>query len=368
VIRRGDTEYDEVKQMRNLIRAIVPFLLVAVCTPSVAEAVAEQEEQIVNRALRNSPDSTVPIIDLDRPVAARGDFDNDGLSDVALLTMRSTGDSVRSAAELRALERLHAENIDVPSFVVEITLGGSPATTVIDIGSYRVFETLETLPVDTANSQIGIRVVCRDPDGVHREIIIVDRDAGVLRLSINDTNTESSVLLDIDSDGDLDAVIMRRLPEAGIGYETFVEWYDLGALEEGRAGSFALVRELNSFLGGLAIALERRNWQPVVSHISGADNTVSTLPHVFVEHDEEGGNRSLTFDLHLTEDVISDVLVTQFVESPFPYPAIGEASQARIRVEWDDGTTRHFTATVQLLSNPFEDRLFAFLTEEAGGQ
>ena len=367
MIRRGHSEYDEVKQMRNLIRATLALLFAAVCFPVLAEATAEQEGSVLDRALRNSPDDTVPIIDLGRPVAVHGDFDNDGVTDVALLTARRTVNTPSAAQELRSLDRLHANSIEVPSFFLEITLSGSPAMRIVDIGSYRVFETLETLPIGGEVHNVGIRIVCRDPDGVHREIITVDGTSGILRLSTNDTNTESSTLLDIDADGDLDAVIMKRLPEAGTGYETFVEWYDLDALEAGRVGSFALVRQLNSFLDGLAIALRQRNWQPIVDHISGGDGSLSTLSHVFVEHDENGANRAHTFDLHATEDAIADVVVTQFAENPFPHPSIGESSQARIRVEWTDGTIRYFTTTIQFLTNPFGGRLFAFLTEQASG-
>ena len=94
---------------------------------------------------------------------------------------------------------------------------------------------------------------------------------------------------------------------------------------------------------------------------------MESLSAVFVEYDENGENRSLTFDLQTTDALADTVVVSQFSENPFPMPILGQSTRIRVRVEIGD-VTRHFSATVRVLSNPFAGRHFAFLTYGSSGQ
>jgi hypothetical protein len=362
----GDTEYDEVDQMRNMTKGTITVVLLVFAV--VVDAEPLSESMMLENALARSPENTTSVYDEAGPVHLAIDLNGDGLGDIVLLTVLAEPGVPESAAELSDERRIHETGNRIPLFFLEIYLQHDDAVHLMEIGRYEVWVALEKLPVsEQANPRICVSVTCRSEDGVHRDLILMDETGRTTRLQAATTTSERSQLSDLDDDGDLDLVVLRRLPEASRGYETFVEWYDLGAPQVGRSGSFPLVRELNGFLDGLANAVRLRLWRAVVSYVADAPQTTDTLPYVFAELNDEETDPGPGFDLQTTDTPINAVVVTQFSENPFPEPILGQSTQARIRVE-SDGRTRYFSVVVRLLDNPFGPRRFAFLTDSSGGQ
>jgi hypothetical protein len=376
-----DTEYDEVEQMRNMRRSLAALMLL-VTSSLPAESGPQDQALLLEEGLSASPENTIIVCDNEGPLALYGDYNRDGLTDVAFLVVAREPGVVASATDLRDPVRIHSEPTPVPLFLLETYLRGDAAIHTITIGRHRMWDSLEQLLIAAAPTPIiGVLGSFREPEGTYRVLVVFDDTGMASRLDINTAVAESSLIGDIDSDGVLDVVTMRRLPEAGRGYETFVELYHLDEPGLVPSDSFPLVRELNMLVEGLEQALKQGNWAAIASYVApGGDglsasgegpragNGTTDLSHVFVEYDVATEIRTYTFDLHAADYPISKVVATRFLENPFPDPILGQVTHLQLRVETSDERTRYFEVTVRLERNPFSGRRFAFLTDNLPGQ
>jgi hypothetical protein len=343
--------------------------------PADATAAAETRPEaapvdLLQAALRYSPEYTRPIINADgSPLAVYHDLNGDGSTDVAILTVLAEPGVPADLRALRETERLFRTDAPTPLFVLETYFAGSEAVQTVELGRRSALGGMELLPLtDAAMFPIAIAVKTRGATGGETNLLVYSPGGMIRRLELRETERERYQFTDLDADGALDIVVTRRLPEAGRGYETFVELWTLAGNGYASLESFGLVRELQRFLGVAGNHIVAGQWDAVASLVQpdGADSA-TILSRVFtgVAADEE--MEESVFDYPETGAPVSAVVFPGIRENPIPYPYLGAQITLVFRVECCDAPPRFFSAIIRLSENPFSEPRFLFLTR-AGAQ
>jgi hypothetical protein len=362
--------------MRNCrVWATITCLLVTVTTAAYEQPLEGADPaQLVERALELSPGYTQPLLaDTGAPVVLLGDLDRDGRTDVmSLTTLRERG-VPRSITELRRTSRLFREDVARPFFHLEIYLAGEDAVRTVSLGRWPAIGDVSLLPLgESEGPPFAVIAEMRSAAGDEANVFTVSSGGQVQRLQLREDPQERFHIADITGNGMLDVVIARRLPEAGRGFETFLELLEFG--EEGFAptASFPLVRDLRAFLDTSAAHILAGDWRMLgetVSPLPGAATDEETLlarTFTGVANDDE--DTGPVFDHHTTGSPVRDVMMPVILENPFPFPYAGTSFTLVFRVEPEEGPARLYSAVVALDANPFVQNRFHFLTLDNPGQ
>ncbi|MHC1629403.1 MAG: hypothetical protein ACXQTG_00380 [Methanoculleaceae archaeon] len=354
--------------MRNIRRLSIGFLILTFSTAFAQDG--ETGAALVRQALAVSPDYTMPVLENDgRPVRVFFDFNGDDLTDVAILTVTREPGISNSMVVLSDQRRLYSPSAKTPLFILETYFQNDAAVQTVELGRFPVMTSMDLLLVSrTALYPVAIQVQTRDRNGTATELLLYDGTGMVSRFQTANTATQRSLIRDVDENGTVDIIVMNRFPEAGRGYETFVELYEIQAAGIRRTESFPLVRELNAFLSTAAEAMVNGDWEIIAEGVHGTDGEL--IAGTFVEL-EEGDPMTLAasvFDFHESGEEIDSVLFPDFLGNPFPDPVVGMHTRLVFRTACCEGTQRYFAATVRLEANPFTNPRFSFLTGATGQQ
>lgn len=374
--RTDATEYDEPRVKSN--RRLVLFSLLLALAAAYAgaddgpEVDADQSRgELVEAALRYSPEYTRPIVNADgTPVAVYHELNGDGLTDVAILTVLAEPGVPTELTNLRETSRIFRPGRPNPLFVLETYFAGHEAVQTVELGRKPALGGMELLPLSEGSPfPVAIAVRMRSAAGSENNLIIYSPGGMIRQLQLQETARERYQLTDLDQNGTIDIVVTRKLPEAGRGYETFLELLTLGGNSYVSRASFGLVRELQEFLNVAANHISSAQWNALEELVraDGTDDDGSLLSRAFqgVADDEEV--EGSTFDYPETGAVVTAVVLPVILENPFPYPYLGTHFTAMFRVECCDGYPRFYSAIVELSEYPFDEPRFAFLTH-AGAQ
>ncbi|MCK4514335.1 MAG: hypothetical protein KAU31_03705, partial [Spirochaetaceae bacterium] len=298
------------------------------------------------------------------PVAVYHELNGDGLTDVAILTVLDEPGVPTELANLRETSRIFRTDDPNPLFVLETYFAGHEAVQTVELGRKPALGGMELLQLSEGSPfPVAIAVRMRSSAGTENNLIIYSPGGMIRQLQLQETARERYQLTDLDQNGTMDIVVTRRLPEAGRGYETFLELLTLDGNSYISRASFGLVRELQEFLNVAANHISAARWEALEELVraDGADDG-SLLSRAFqgVAEDEEG--EESVFDYPEIEAVVTAVVLPVFLENPFPYPYFGTHFKVVFRVECSDGYPRFFSAIVELSEYPFDEPRFAFLT------
>lgn len=355
--------------MRNTqtARSALTLLLVAALGFPAAATDETAEHDPLATALSFSPEYTTPVIDSEgAPVARIADLNGDGREDTALLTVAVDVGVPTSAEVLSDPMRLYAERPIDPLFILEVHMAGQEAILTVELGRRTVWTNLELMPLTGSTTPLAIAVSFRSRSASTTELVVFQRDA-VSRFTLENSRNERGLVTDLTSDGVLDLITARRVPEAGRGYETFLELHELGPEGYARTASLPVVRTVNAFLDDAALEMEQEAWDALHDRVAGpaANGVLRAAFHGVADEDQVADTR---FDYPETGADINDVTFPRLPDNPFPFPYAGRAFRIVFRVECCDEPARFFEGTVALDANPFDGTVLAFLTEDVGGK
>ena len=361
-------EYDIDHTMRNrsLFAALLTLLLSA-----VAAADGRDNRELLRDALAWSPEYTQPLVMEDgAPVAFFRDLNGDGETDVILLTVLHEEGVPRSLPGLRATSRLFRPADPIPLFVVETYFAGDEGIHTVDLGRWPALGTIEFLELTGSGGlPVALAVETRRAAGDQNTLLIYSGHGRIRTLQLQETQRERYHLADITGDGVLDVVVATRAPEAGRGYETFLELLELGDGAYHSSASFPVVRDLRSFLDQAASHMIAGRWDELASLVAdgggaGGLSRAGVLAAAFRGVPGEEESEAAAFDHAETGRGLAAVMLPVILESPFPFPYADTRFSLLFRVETEDGAAWLYSATVGMAANPFAAPRFAFLTTD----
>ncbi|MFW6211347.1 MAG: hypothetical protein ACOC8L_00480 [Spirochaetota bacterium] len=365
--------------MRTAPIALV-FIVIALATmPAPGQTASTAlENRLLRDALFLSPEYTIPVTDAGgNALSVFEDFDRDGRLDVAVLTMAADSRIIPSLEQLGSRERLYDPATIRALFLVETLYQGNDGILTVELGRQTAVMGIEV--IDLGGGTPAVQVGFRSQQGTSQQLVLYGEGGRASRFNMIQSASEQGSLTDIDNDGALEAVVARRLPEAGRGYETFVELFEHRRGAMVRTGGFSLVRTLVTFLEGAAAEIQAEQWNQLASRIaippagvaraeSSGDLVTDLLNATFLlveetdtRSEEERPAGDPEHGILPTE--VSEVVFTPFTENPFPEPLLGETIRISFRVMCCGGMLRIYEASLRLAQNPFSGEPFAFLTE-----
>ncbi|MFW6292467.1 MAG: hypothetical protein ACOC7V_09085 [Spirochaetota bacterium] len=362
---------------------ILGLLLLLLASGVSAGEDAQHESELLAKALTVSPEYTRPVTARDgEPLTVFHDLNGDDALDVVILTIAFDPRIEPTLDALSDTTRLYAEDSVEPVFILETYFAGQEAITTVEIGHRIVLADYGLIRLTTEAFPVAMTLTFRNRSGTETDLIVFHDRGRVSRFGYEDTRNRRGSLIDLDEDGSLDVVTAVRVPEAGRGYETFIELWEIGRDGFSRTASLPVVRTVNDFLLATAADMEAGAWSLVADRVRPRSDLEQESPlltdsaaleSVFratghdderdEEHDGEGENEAPgVFDYPAEGADLARVTFPRLADNPFPSPYLGRSFRLVFRVECCDGDPRFFEATVALAENPFLDNPLAFLT------
>lgn len=359
--KRFGPEYDKRRSMRNILAAVGLFIL------GVSAGAESELDFLLSKASEYSPEYTTPVIgNTGRPVSVVHDFNGDGTNDIAILTVVREEGIPTSVEELRDSRRLYAARAEQPLYILETYFQNDMAVQSAELGRERVLAEVELLRL-TADSNLpaAVSVSFRNSDGIDTQLLIHHPSGMVSRFVLHQTLFEHVVIDDINRDGLTDVVIARRVPEAGQGYETFLDLYELAADGYHRRDSVNIVRSLRQFMAEASELLVAGDWAAIAER-TYSDQSAAHPSEVVravllpVDLPDSEGMEPIEFDPD--RDVISDIVYPRILDNPFPHPYLAQVMSLTLRIDCDAGDSRLYMIRVRLAEDVFRNSPFALLT------
>lgn len=386
----ANPEYDEGSLMRNTrkpaqSRPILGLLLLLIASGLSADDDPRHRSELLEKALSVSPEYTRAIATQhSEPVTLFHDLNGDDELDVAILTIAFDPRVEPTLDELSDSARLYAEDGIEPVFILETYFAGQEAITTVEIGRRAVLTDYGLMRLTAETFPVAVTLSFRNRSGTETDLVVFHDRGRVSRFTYEETRNRRGTLVDLDEDGSLDIVTTLRIPEAGRGYETFIELWEIGQSGFSRAASLPLVRTVNEFLLEATADMEAEAWSLVAGRVrpsadvgddSEGDPESTVLESVFraTDHEDKLDDDGKTeapgvFDYPATGTDVVKVTFPRLADNPFPSPYLGRHFRLVFRVECCDGDPRFFEAAVALAENPFEDNPLAFLTRGETGK
>ncbi|MFP4567243.1 MAG: hypothetical protein ACLFNX_12145 [Spirochaetaceae bacterium] len=356
--------------------------------PQDAEPPAESTPEpadLVAAALDVSPAGTHPIRMNTDYLAVTVDFDANGRTDVALLTVGAdAGETPPDFAELSARGRLSGESAAVSEFFFEIYLNRPDGLVLFEtrrIGRFPVLEGMSAVELNTEGElPRAVSVHFQDEIGRKEVWLVAGRD-GFSDFVLERTPVIKSSAVDIDEDGIIDVLKAQTAFEEGRGYETFLTWYRWNGRSYAPHATANIVRNLNNFLRTLEGHLVSGRYARFLRSAAPEAETTSagaseatlyrSIAELFapdveaLEPPEIAGGGGIDeaespapLDEILAEYEIAGVAFPDFLENPFPSPGERTTTLAPLRIDVRDGGTFFYRTLIVMNSNPFEERQF----------
>jgi hypothetical protein len=360
--------------MRNTARhldashaAILLLLFTIPLVPCAGDSQERDRAEVLERALQYSPEYTVPVLrSAGTPEAIYTDLNANGTLDVAVLTIVADPRVEPTTTQLSNPLRLYNPDVVHPVFILEAYFSGQEAIVTVELGRRALWNSMGFRRLTTEPFPVAIEIGFRSLAGSRTDLVVFHEGGKVSRFSFEESRNQRGFIIDVDDDGSDDIITAHRVPEAGRGFETFLELHKLQSEGYRRVGSVPIVRTVNDFLTAAARDMERGDWEALSARI--ADGTgASDLERAFRGITDEDIAES-RFDHSALGKTIDRAAFPHLTDNPFPAPYTGRSFRLVFRVECCDHDVRFFEAIIGLSNNPFTGTRVAFLTEHGGGR
>lgn len=362
--------------MRNRRHTVFLISLIMAMMPA---SVRGQEpltsvREIEIAAMEASVSSSVPVTTAEgRPVGIAADFDGSGTLDYAMMTVRREPGAPTDLATLSDRVRLYRHDTVAVEFRLEVFYqhrGALGRTSDVIFGRRMGMHEIELVELNSDGGQpYGARVTFLDPQATETHLVVFLPDGTVSPMVLTTSPSEDASFLDITRDGLLDLLITRRLPEAGRGFETYLDFHVLSDAGFSLAAGTNIVRNLQTFLATTQQLMEERHWDELIRHAGGpyTDGSIHEQLLLLFRPAASGSN-ALPFVFAAEPLEIHEVVFPQIVDNPFSPPYLGRTIDVTFRVSCCDWEDHLYRATIGLSNNPFYGRQYRFLTRpEVGG-
>jgi len=362
-------EYDEGSLMRNTQKPaqslpILGLVLLLLGWNLSADDELRHRSDLLEKALSVSPEYTRAIAAPNsEPMTLFHDLNGDDELDVAVLTVAFDPRFEPTFEALSSAARLYAEDTIEPVFILETYFAGQEAITTVEIGRRTVLVDYELVQLASGAFPVAVSLSFRNRSGTETDLVVFHDHGRVSRFTYEETRNRRGTLIDLNEDGSLDVVTTLRVPEAGRGYETFIELWEIEESGFSRTASLPLVRTVNEFLLQTTAEIEAEAWSLVAERVRPSSSPLESVFLATGESETPGA-----FDYPTSESDIVKVTFPRLADNPFPSPYLGRSFRLVFRVECCDGNPRFFEATVALAENPFAETPVSFLTHGDSGK
>jgi hypothetical protein len=323
--------------------------------------------EAVRQISRLYPDNLRPFRVRDRIPIVLHDLDNDQHPECLSLAIPSQGIDSKLIGRLGDSSRLFEEDVEpIPFFLLVFTnkQGNFRRLNVLDIGEHFVFESLDTTNLYATRSlPVIITVSFQTVEGREVELLVFDSGSGLPRYrhTLTETLSTKHTLEDIDGNGMMDLFVKEKAMEEGTGFETFLIWYRWNGRDFVEYRTRNVVRNLNSYLEEATDLLLAGDLQDTV-HLLVEPSRAKAFRRKGWSND-----RILIHTLGLEEVGITafpslrEVVFPVFLEDPFlDEDDRGFSFDITYRMIDLNGTSYIAKSRLYMLTNPFNDRQFAF--------
>ena len=353
--------------MRNthaVARRTLILLLVFTASLYAGDTHEQLREEVLEQAFRFSPEYTAPVLSSAQyPEAIFTDLNGNGQLDVAMLTIVADPRVDATTANLSNPLRLYNRDVVEPVFILEAYFSGQEAIVTVELGRRPLWNTMGFRRLTAEPFPVAIEIGFRSLSGSRTDLVVFHEGGKVSRFSFEESRNKRGFIVDVDDDGSYDVVTTHRVPEAGRGFETFLELYKLQPEGYRRVASLPIVRTVNDFLAASARDMRAGDWNTLRTRLQGEPELGRAFRGIADEEIAEG-----RFDHPVSGVPIERVTFPRLTDNPFPAPYFGRSFRLVFRVECCDDEMRFFEAVVQLSPNPFAGAPVAFLTEHEAGR
>ena len=275
-------------------------------------------------------------------------------------------------AEVSDPRRISSEDVAVPEFFFELYLNRPDGLLLFETrraGRFPVVERFSPRKLSKHDARpVAFVASFQDRVGHQQQWLVVGKN-GISTITLQQTPTITSRVIDIDGDGIDDVLKAQSAFEQGRGNETFLTWFKWDGSAYVSHATTNIVRNLNKFLRELEDHLAAGRYEEFFEHArpshqavgsseqpenDAADrgtppDTIALINSLFVPDESDAPMEPL-----LEEQEIRDVAFPQILENPFPSPGKRTSFTAPVRVETQDGASFYYAASVTMSANPFE--------------
>ncbi|MBA7675551.1 hypothetical protein ES703_83787 [subsurface metagenome] len=232
------------------------------------------------------------------------------------------------------------------------------------LGRRHAYESFQKVHLDNnRSSPIIITVSFYTLEGTEQELFVFDNASGIpaFRISLINTLSINSKLMDIDGDGLLDLFIKERGMEEGTGLETFLTWYRWNGKSYTEIRSRNVVRNLKAFLKQVKELLQTGYIHQLMD--------LAIDPKLAAKLRKQGLNDTTILASCLGLDRISvselpeirEVVFPEILEDPFTVQdQLGSSFRLTFRIVDKNGISHIADALLYMPRNPFGEKQFMF--------
>lgn len=238
----------------------------------------------------------------------------------------------------------------------------------VDLGMQYVFDNLRRFKINNSfDAPFVVCVTFQIPEGeIQKWLVFDNRLEPESIISLEDTFSNKLVIEDIDSDDNIDIVIMERGAEEGTGFETFLIWlkWDGSSFKEYAATN--IVRNLKTFLSNSRNYILEHDWARLINnffnnityYINKGWSYTDIVFKALGFEDIYGENHN---DKSAVLSGIHDVVFPEIFENPFILEdEAGLYFNLTFRIEDANGITIISELSVYMNRNPFGSKQFYF--------
>ncbi len=332
--------------------------------PSAKDSRTLSAGEIERAALKGFSGKTFPVMKNSHPMAIYHDFDDDGLTDILLVSVDRQGDADYEI--LSDFSRLFRETATTAFFADLFVQKSGEMVRVfsLPLGAHFVLDSLSFVPLRKKRGYPFAAVVSfQMKQGYERQWIVFAGKSQVSLYSMKETLSSYISVDDIDQDGIQDIVSYERVFEEGKGYETYAVWHRWNGKEYKTYKSTAIVRNLTRFLERATELMIAGRWEEFVRfgvdphELEGRKEKETSFFRGRIFIPQEKGLAQEHVDWKIVNVVFPEIL-----ENPFKIrDKNGYSFLFPIRVLYEHGESLVFSVGVKLNKNPFAARQFSFI-------
>jgi hypothetical protein len=319
---------------------------------------------------RHAGDGWSPVHRNGVPLLLFYDIDANGYNDVfALFIDREDVDDAEFAV-LSDFSRLY--DPDIEPFAVEVRLlfqrdGALYPGYTAELGKKLVIDDMSQFFISkTVKTPFALSINFQNPEGTERTWLFCEKDT-FEQLTLRETFAAFIDIQDINTDGYNDILHFEKSFEEGMGYETYITWYNWNGRTYFQNKVTNIVRNLRDFLETTRDLISNEKWEGLITYglpqrqlrLLSKRNVAESdiIRSLFIPTAlEKGSEHPEIIDLNIETSIFPEIL-----ENPFQQNENGDfVFPLRVRVIAENGEYLYISR-IGMSKNPFQSQQFYFI-------
>lgn len=304
------------------------------------------------------------------PVLLFHDIDGNGYNDVFALYIDRNSLEESELDILSDFSRLY--DLEIDPFRVECRLFFQKDSLLIpgysiDLGKKLVIDEMSKFQIsETVQTPFALSINFQNPEGTERTWIFCG-EKNYEKLTLHETFAAFIDIKDINTDGLTDILHFEKHFEAGMGYETYITWYNWNDITYRQYKITNILRNLHEFLDTTKEYFINQQWDDLIEFGLPGQQLKMLLNRGVTKKDiiqslfipstrENGAGKPELIDL-----TIEDVIFPEILENPFQPDVNGTyVFPLRVRIIAENGEYLYISR-IGMKENPFQPRQFYFI-------